>query len=713
MFLKNILKFTSILTILFLITYLLYPIIKWIINFIDSNSFIVWIILIAIIIYYLCIDNKPSDKITLKKNKLFDDETDKEFNKDKVVGLKNIINSHEGNKFFSLALIGDWGSGKSSFLRKLEDKINDEKKDVVIYLNVWELENIQNILQEIEKEFDNIIFKHDKIEWSIYHLKSILIKNYFSLLSKYFVENSININLPFSNTIKDSKDEYNKLLKRVLQDKKIVLILDELDRLESKADVLDIFKIIRYLASFDKVFTITGLDINKLNGIGIELDYTHKIFNSKYVIPKTTRSELLTFLRKKGSEQQSDFIKEEEFNEILNTNIGSIDLCLIDFITNYREAKSILNDTYIFCNSLNDNSKFKDNWNKFIDFEFILVLNILKSVNLELYLKFMNENERMQLLIINSTKPTKITEQLAKYKNIEEERTLSENEQKKVDDFLKYELTAIINNLKSKMKNLSQNLYVYSHQNIYDFMFTEVDYQNYLNNPNLIEDKLIYLESISKSFEDKNQFIIFLIERIYIEKNQGNREKLFKGIFQNISKIQFRIVFENFLKEIYDINITKELLDFAKEKLDPKENYYFSHLIGKLVNIDKNGDLIKTIYNFSQNEIEKDYLKNAFLKNGHFIINVDESFLEIIKKVFNYFGEKYETFFEDKKEYSITSLIKDTGHVKQYTTVETGGIEIKNHINNKTNLKKEIMEFYKKEKKVPNQIELNDKENNE
>lgn len=698
MFFKNILKFTSILTILFLITYLLFPIIesfvKCVIYFIDSNRFIIASILILGIILYLCKDTDNFDKInTKKKNKLFDDETDKEFNKDKVLGLKNIISSHQSDTFFSLALIGDWGSGKSSFLRKLEDIINSEKKDVVIYLNVWELENIQNILQEIEKEFDNVILKFSKAEWLIYHIKSILSRNYFSILSNYFIQNNININLSFSNTIKDSKDDYNNLLKRVLKDKKIILILDELDRLESKEDVLNIFKIIRYLTSFDKIFTITGIDINKL-AKGIELDYTHKIFNSKYVIPKATRTELLTFLREKGSEQQSDFIEKEKFNNILNTNIGNGDLCLIDFIKTYREVKSILNDTYMLCNSLNDNSKFKDNWNKFIDYEFILVLNILKSVNLELYLKFMNENERMQLLIMNSQKPGQFDEQLARYNTNEEKPTLSEDESNKINKFLEYKHINIIIDLKYKMKNLSQNLYVYSHQNIYDFMFTEVDYQNYLNNPNLIKDKLIDLESISKSFEDKNQFIIFLIERIYKEKNQGNREKLFKGIFQNISKIQFRIVFGNFLEKIYDINITKELLDFAKEKLDPKENYYFSHFIGKLVNIDENGDLIKSIYNFSQNEIEKDYLKNAFLKNEYFFINVDESFLEVLKKIFNYFGEKYETFFEDKKEYSITSLIKDTGNTKQYTTVETRGIEIKDYINNQTEIKEKIIEFY-------------------
>ncbi|MDN5113849.1 P-loop NTPase fold protein [Aliarcobacter butzleri] len=696
MFFKNILKFTSILTILFLITCLLFSIIKpigkEIIDFIDSTKFIILFILILCTISYIlckCRDNLDKTN-TLKKNKLFDDETDKEFNADKVVGLKNIINSHEGNKFFSLALIGDWGSGKSSFLRKLEDKINDEKKDIVIYLNVWELENIQNILQEIEKEFDDIILKFSKKEWIIYHLKGILVRNYFSILSKYFVENSININLPFSNTIKDSKDEYNSLLKRVLQDKKIVLILDELDRLESKADVVDIFKVIRYLTSFDKVFTITGLDINKLPE-GIELDYTHKIFNSKYAIPKTTRAELLNFLREKGSEQQSDFIKEEEFNEILNTNIGSIDLCLIDFITNYREAKSILNDTYIFCNSLNDNSKFKDNWNKFIDFEFILVLNILKSVNLELYLKFMNENERMQLLIMNSQKPSQFNEPLAKYDNGEKKSTLSEKEKKKVDDFLEYELTAILNNLKSRIENLSQNLYVYTHQNIYDYMFTEDEYNKFVEDTGSIKEKIKSLNNIQISHDYKpndnkleDNFIILLIQRLYDEEDKSNRLKVIETIFED-KDIKYSLeILIVLIESYYTLNVMEELFKFNLNKnslSDENNKPYIDSFMIKIISRDKTNALIKLLFNQIKGTSYEENFKNDLLRFKYISENKDK-LIELHNIINTILGEGYNQFFKDEEEYYIWG--------KQNELKYKFGKDIKKMINENTKLQEEF-----------------------
>lgn len=716
MFFKNILKFTSILAILFLITYLLFPIIKsfveCIILLIDSNRFIIASILMLGIILYLCKCTNNNDKTnTKKKNKLFDDETDKEFNRDKVLGLKNIINSHKGDSFFSLALIGAWGSGKSSFLRKLEDEINDEKKDIVIYLNVWELENIQNILQEIEKEFDNIILKLSPIEWILYHLKSILTKNYFSILSKYFVENSISISLPFSNTIKDLKKDYNNLLKRVLEDKKIVLILDELDRLESKEDVLSIFKVIRYLTSFDKVFTITGLDINKLPK-DIELDYTHKIFNSKYVIPKTTRTELLNFLREEGeklltfsikeeSKQKKGFVSKEEFNKILNTNIDNINLCLIDFIKTYREAKSILNDTYMICNSLKEHSNLKDNWDKYISFEFILVLNILKSVNLEFYLKFMNEEEKIQLSIINGYRTNKsdqekrIEESLKKLGN-NNKPTLNENEKNKLNKFLEYgNIFYIFSYLNYVVTNFSQELYIYTHQNIYDYMFTEDEYKKFVEDTNAIKEKIKSLNNIQISHHYKpndnnleDNFIILLIQRLHDEPDRDNRSKIIETIFKEDSKEHQLAILSQLIELNNSFDVMEELFKFIlKDLKDLKDENIKWHINGFIINIiSKNKNvLMKPLFNIIKGtSYEKSFIDN-FLKLKY-ISETKEKLLELVIFINIILEEDYSTFFKDEEIYSI--YLRTGGN--SFSSKDVSGKELKKIINENTELQEEF-----------------------
>ncbi len=697
MFYKKLLVFTIIPIILYFLFPYIKDIVVWIMNLIDLYRVDIFILVILptivlFISYILCpnwYDKNKSSAI------LSPDIEFKNYDKNKIVGVKNIINSHNDNTFFSLALVGDWGSGKSSFLKKLKKEIELKNKDIVIYLNVWELENIQNILQEIEKEFDNIIFKLSLVEWIIYHLKSILVKSYFSLLSKYFTKHNIKIEPPFSNTIKDSKDDYNILLKRVLEDKKIVLMLDELDRLESKEDVLNIFKVIRYLTSFDKVFTITGIDINKLPK-GIELEYTHKIFNSKYVIPKTTRNELLTFLIEKGSEQLSDFIDKEKFNKILNTNIDDINLCLIDFITTYREAKSILNDTYMFCNSLKENPKFRDNWNKFIDFELILVLNILKSVNLEFYLKFMNENERIQLFIINSTKPTKITELLTKYDNGEKEPTLSEDEKTKINAFFKYKYTSMISNLKYRIENLNQNLYVYIHQNIYDFMFTEDEYKEFLKDTSLIKNKINELIQNNLNENYKDNFIEFIIKRLYEENDKKNIRMVIKTIFEDETQKYLLMKILTLLESYYSLNVMEELFEFAfRDDLNDKFN--ITHFIGTVININKENDLLKILFKNIKEKYEKEFKYS--LLNAKGIRNTTESLKELVIIVNNILEEDYNTFFKNEEIYNIYFKIKENS----FSSEEISGQKLKQMINENNELQEELKKY--KESKSENKGE--------
>ena len=155
-----------------------------------------------------------------------------------------------------MALIGAWGSGKSSYLKTLQEDL--KQKHHIIYLNVWELEDSSNVISEVKKEFDNIIFNSNYKLWLLNTLQNIFYKDYFGLLSKYFIKSDIKLPSFFEQTLKESKDRYNELLKKILSDRKIIIMIDEVDRLHEKQEILNIFKVIRYTASFDNVFVISS-----------------------------------------------------------------------------------------------------------------------------------------------------------------------------------------------------------------------------------------------------------------------------------------------------------------------------------------------------------------------------------------------------------------------------------------------------------------------
>ncbi|MFX4209315.1 P-loop NTPase fold protein [Aliarcobacter butzleri] len=635
--------------------------------------------------FYILCNHYYNEKEKKESTDLSPDNEFKDYDSQKVAGVKNIIDSHNDNSFFSLALIGDWGSGKSSFLKKLKEEIEDKDEDFVIYLNVWELENIQNILQEIEKEFDNIVFKLSSIEWILYHLKSILVKNYFSLLSKYFKENNIKIDSPFSNTIKDSKDEYNILLKRVLKDKKIVLMIDELDRLESKKDLLDIFKIIRYLASFDKVFAITAVDMNKLE---IERSYIHKIFNSKYVIPKATRDELLNFLMKKGSEKLSKFIDNKEtFYNMINKDI-IYNRCLIDFITNFREIKNICNDSYIMCTSL---EKKISNWKDFISFEFIFLMNLIKSVNIDLYIKFMNEEYMTKQVLINYFSNYEKDLEKNPYKYIIEEYLIYKN------------ILFVCSSILKETNKLEQFLYIFTHYNIYYYMFTEEEYEEFLNSPKLIIKKLNDLKEHEiikgfKSTEQRDNFIKFLISRIHKEKNIENRVKLIKEIFSSYPKDKLlNIIYnkiENFRNVDYSSNTIEELLKLYFKELDSKK---INDIIFNIFSIIKDDSLYKILYRLLNNPSNKTYFKNYFTQYRSNLYLRSKELFDFIKLINEYFEENYDTYFEDEKIYYLY-IQEDKYNPNHHTKREITGKEVKEFIEKDDELQK-LIEEYKDSKK--------------
>lgn len=673
MFYKKLFGFIIFLTVLVTTGFLSYPHIKKLIAYYFSFISIIEISIFSILFifflgYFLCRDNKIKNKEKLK-DMLLDDDVYKNLNTSKTDGVKNIIENYKSDNFFSLALIGAWGSGKSSFLWNLQQQIT---KDKVIYLNVWKLENIQNILQEIEKEFDNIIFECNKTGWAIHHLKSIFIRDYFSTLSKYFLENKININLSFSQTIQESKNEYNMLLKESLKDKKIVFMLDEIDRLDSKDDILNIFKVIRYLASFDKVFTITAIDIEKV-GEKVGLDYTHKIFNSKYTIPITTKSEIHDFLKVEISKKLSSFITKKNFEKLLRIKV-------IDYINTYREIKNCYNDTYILCQSLENGNK---NWNKYIDFEFIFILNLIKSLNFDFYIKIMKD-KTLTNLVLGELFYKKITSS-SNYSDTKEkdEKVYIEN----IKDYEKFGEIIELYTVLLRNRNLEQSFYVYEHYKIYDYMFTELEYKEFLEDTNKAKEKF---NKLSYEPEEQKSFIIFLISHIYGDEKIENVQsilKTIKGLI--ISNDEYLNLIYRLLENFDDRGISRQVIEymfkiyFESLELDTKEDNKtlidsININISNISNTKLKFDLYKIAYGyFKTKDLQSDF--KVSLCNSQNLIELNSSDFSQFIKLIEYLGEKPDSFFEDKQQYMLWTNYDDASSMM--THYEYSGKEIKDIIN--------------------------------
>ena len=467
------------------------------------------------------------------------------------------------------------------------------------------------------------------------------------------------------------------LLKESLKYKKIVFMLDEIDRLDSKDDILNIFKVIRYLASFDKVFTITAIDIEKV-GEKVGLDYTHKIFNSKYTIPITTKSEIHDFLKVEISKKVSSFITKENFEKLLRIKVK--DKILIDYINTYREIKNCYNDTYILCQSLENGNK---NWNKYIDFEFIFILNLIKSLNFDFYIKIMKD-KTLTNLVLGELFYKKITSS-SNYSDTKEkdEKVYIEN----IKDYEKFGEIIELYTVLLRNRNLEQSFYVYEHYKIYDYMFTELEYKEFLEDTNKAKEKF---NKLSYKPEEQKSFIIFLISHIYGDEKIENVQsilKTIKGLI--ISNDEYLNLIYRLLENFDDRGISREVIEymfkiyFESLELDTKEDNKtlidsININISNISNTKLKFDLYKIAYDyFKTKDLQSDF--KVSLCNSQNLIELNSSDFSQFIKLIEYLGEKPDSFFEDKQQYMLWTNYDDASSMM--THYEYSGKEIKDIIN--------------------------------
>lgn len=149
--------------------------------------------------------------------------------------LKDVV-TNEKNLPITIGLYGDWGSGKSSILKILEEQLNNENDAVVIYFDGWSFESfddakmalIQGIvdaLEDDEKFFDKV---GDKLSENYKSLKSSFSKVRKSINWMRVLKIATKTALPFAaatatggaslivpallSAFNDNKDNLNELL---------------------------------------------------------------------------------------------------------------------------------------------------------------------------------------------------------------------------------------------------------------------------------------------------------------------------------------------------------------------------------------------------------------------------------------------------------------------------------------------------------------------
>ena len=253
--------------------------------------------------------------------------------KQQLKRIVNIINNDElVGDGVSICLSGKWGSGKTSFVNSVISKI---KKDDVqfeeIRINALELEDKDELIKYYASSIKNVL-KDNNAYVGIKSEYSALIQSFVKLSAGEGLANSVIEKFDNSTDYRTVKTELNNLINKVMENKRLIIIVDDLDRCSDKK-VLEFIFFVKEFATLNRCVSIFLVDAERLSRCFSAYDYEvdpvdflDKFFDVSIGLKQVDFSEII-----KGSEG-------DDFNNVIQS--------IIDY--NQQSLEEAQNSNYLY-----------------------------------------------------------------------------------------------------------------------------------------------------------------------------------------------------------------------------------------------------------------------------------------------------------------------------------------------------------------------------
>jgi ABC-type lipoprotein export system ATPase subunit len=189
---------------------------------------------------------------------------------------------------FAVGITGEWGAGKTSFISLMKESLRNTDKDIIILeFNPWNSQTSSQIIEDFFGVFQKKLSPYSStISSEIMNYAKNLIhsnKGYWWTLPKQIINY---FDKPIS--IGDRFSHINENLKII--NKKIFIIIDDLDRLDKK-EIIEVIRLIRNTANFYNMRFIVGYDKGYVNAAIASINdyrsefFLEKIFQLEIVLP--------------------------------------------------------------------------------------------------------------------------------------------------------------------------------------------------------------------------------------------------------------------------------------------------------------------------------------------------------------------------------------------------------------------------------------------
>lgn len=253
------------------------------------------------------------------------------------------INIHSFETSFAFGINAKWGSGKTSFIDLIKRKLKKENH-ILIDFNAWSSDSSKAIIKDFFDSLQEAIRPyHSLLAGMLIKYADKLVKLQDNDFTK-FIQNSSNL-LSGYDSLSSMFKTINKEVKEI--DKKIVVFIDDLDRLEVE-EIVEVIRIIRNTGNFYNTFFVVAYDKNYItSALAHHNSYNHekfleKIFQLEITLPYYRRK----FLQEKLTANLKKNLPIEYHFKISEALLGSSSIApinLIDWVETIRDVTRLSN----------------------------------------------------------------------------------------------------------------------------------------------------------------------------------------------------------------------------------------------------------------------------------------------------------------------------------------------------------------------------------
>lgn len=252
--------------------------------------------------------------------------------------LFRLMNTDTTNQSYAVGITGEWGTGKTQFLKILIEQIKEAGNAEIVIFNPWMCRTPEQVTQDFFSSLRKVLAsKYTTLSKSIKeyaeHINNISLSSHsiINIEAKLLLDNS-----SLSEMKERLSDNFSKL------PKKIMVVIDDIDRLE-RDEVFEVLRLIRNTADLKNVVYLVAYDKEYVTSILGEKEikdpstYLEKIFPVEIHLPKVEDFMIWNVFKNDMIEQDS---KDKYYFKWLFRNFTTDDrLLIIKVLDNFRRAK--------------------------------------------------------------------------------------------------------------------------------------------------------------------------------------------------------------------------------------------------------------------------------------------------------------------------------------------------------------------------------------